>query len=105
MRASPKPLDMALIRRLAADHDVLITIEEGSVGRLRLVRPAGPDERRRVRRRAAQVPLDGPFPTSSSSTTSPKSSTSRPVLDAKGIVAKVLETMGQGANDPRPRAA
>jgi 1-deoxy-D-xylulose-5-phosphate synthase len=27
-----KPLDMALIRKLAATHDVLITIEEGAIG-------------------------------------------------------------------------
>jgi 1-deoxy-D-xylulose-5-phosphate synthase len=27
-----KPLDMALIRRLAATHEVLVTIEEGAIG-------------------------------------------------------------------------
>ncbi len=32
MPASPKPLDTDLVRRLAREHEVLITIEEGSVG-------------------------------------------------------------------------
>ena len=35
-----KPLDTALVERLAREHEVLITIEEGSVGRLRQLRAA-----------------------------------------------------------------
>src|SRR5215467_3540385 len=27
-----KPLDMALVRRLAQEHEVLVTVEEGSIG-------------------------------------------------------------------------
>ncbi len=32
MRASCKPLDEELVRRLAREHEVLITIEEGAIG-------------------------------------------------------------------------
>ena len=32
MRASLKPLDTELVRRLAAEHEVFITVEEGAIG-------------------------------------------------------------------------
>ena len=45
-----KPLDRDLIRRLAANHEVLITVEEGSIGGWRPC-PAFARRRRTARRR------------------------------------------------------
>ena len=47
-----KPLDRELVLRLAATHEVLLTVEEGAVGRLRLARAEPARRSRRARQRA-----------------------------------------------------
>jgi deoxyxylulose-5-phosphate synthase len=44
-----KPLDTELVRQLAAEHEVLITAEEGSIGGFRLARRALPQSHRHPR--------------------------------------------------------
>jgi 1-deoxy-D-xylulose-5-phosphate synthase len=87
-----KPLDAALIRRLAHEHEVLITIEEGAIGGfgshvLQLLAETGLlDEGVKVRSMfLPDVFLDQD---------TPAAMYARAGLDAKGIVAKVFETLG-----------
>ena len=88
-----KPIDRDLVRRLAATHDVLITIEEGSVGGFAaqvtaLLAEDGAFDRG-LRFRTMVLPdvyLDHD---------KPERLYARAGLDAKGIVAKALEALGQ----------
>jgi 1-deoxy-D-xylulose-5-phosphate synthase len=88
-----KPLDHDLIRRLAQNHEVLITIEEGSVGGfgshvMQFVSDHGLLDGG-LRMRTMVLPdvfLDHD---------SPNAMYARAGLDAKGIVAKVFETLGK----------
>ena len=91
-----KPLDVDLISRLARNHEVLITVEEGSVGGFgsfvtqALLEKGLLDGRRPLKLRSMVLPdvfLDHD---------KPEKLYTEAHLDAKGIVAKVLE-------DARPR--
>jgi len=93
-----KPLDMELIRKLAKNHEVLITVEEGSVGGFgSFVMQALADEGL----------LDGGLkirsmvlPDVFQDHDKPDIMYAKAGLDAKGIVAKVLSTLGQEATQP-----
>ena len=90
-----KPLDRALVRRLAAEHEVLITIEEGSSGGFgaivlqALAEEGALDGRRRPKVRTMTLPdlhLDHD---------KPEKMYARAGLDARAIVAKSLQTLGR----------
>jgi 1-deoxy-D-xylulose-5-phosphate synthase len=88
-----KPLDTDLLLRLAREHEVLITIEEGSIGGfgshvMQLLADNGMLDGG-LRMRSMILPdvfLDHD---------SPAAMYGRAGLDAKGIVAKVFETLGK----------
>jgi 1-deoxy-D-xylulose-5-phosphate synthase len=93
-----KPLDLDLIRRLAQNHEILITLEEGSVGGFgSFVAQALLDDGlldgrapRGLKFRSMVLPdlfIDHD---------KPEKLYAAAGLDAKGIIAKVLETMGRG---------
>jgi 1-deoxy-D-xylulose-5-phosphate synthase len=90
-----KPLDLDLVRRLAANHEVLITIEEGATGGFgafvlqAIVEDGTLDGRVGLKVRNMVLPdayLDQD---------KPDRLYSRAGLDAKAIVAKVLEALGR----------
>ena len=90
-----KPLDVDLVRRLARDHEVLITVEEGSVGGFGAFV---------LHRLAEDGLLDGglkvrtmTLPDVFQDHDSPAKMYARAGLDAKGIVAKVFEALGKDA--------
>jgi 1-deoxy-D-xylulose-5-phosphate synthase len=96
-----KPLDEDLILRLARDHEVLITIEEGSIGGfgsyvLQLLADKGALDRGSLKVRSMVLPdvyLDQD---------KPERMYARAGLDAAGIVTKVFEALGQeGARQVR----
>jgi 1-deoxy-D-xylulose-5-phosphate synthase len=90
-----KPLDTALVLRLAREHEVMITIEEGSVGGfgayvMQTLSDAGVFDRG-LKFRAMVLPdafIDHD---------SPNAMYAKAGLDAKGIVAKVFEALGKNA--------
>jgi 1-deoxy-D-xylulose-5-phosphate synthase len=90
-----KPLDTDLVLRLAREHEVMITIEEGSIGGfgsyvLQTLADTGTLDRG-VKFRAMVLPdifIDQD---------SPNAMYARAGLDAKGIVAKVFEALGKDA--------
>jgi 1-deoxy-D-xylulose-5-phosphate synthase len=90
-----KPLDTDLVFRLAREHEVLITIEEGAVGGfgsyvLQALAEAGMLDRG-IKFRAMVLPdifIDQD---------SPNAMYAKAGLDAKGIVAKVFEALGKDA--------
>ena len=91
-----KPLDHDLIRRLAANHEVLVTVEEGSMGGfgaevLRLLSDDGAMDGRRALKVRTMV-----LPDTFQDHDKPERMYARAGLDAKGIVAKVLEALGRG---------
>jgi 1-deoxy-D-xylulose-5-phosphate synthase len=89
-----KPLDEDLILRLARDHEVLITIEEGSVGGfgsyvLQCLADKGALDRGTLKVRSMVLPdvyLDQD---------KPERMYAKAGLDAAGIVTKVFEALGQ----------
>jgi 1-deoxy-D-xylulose-5-phosphate synthase len=88
-----KPLDADLIRRLARQHELLLTIEEGSIGGfgahvLQLLADDGALERPGFKARSLVLPdqfLDHDTPTAMYA---------KAGLDANGIVAKVFDVFG-----------
>src|ERR1700742_5108722 len=88
-----KPLDVDLVLKLARDHEVLLTVEEGSIGGfgshvMQTLAEHGMLDGG-LRMRAMVLPdvfLDHD---------SPNAMYARAGLDAKGIVAKVFETLGK----------
>ncbi|MGI3903571.1 MAG: 1-deoxy-D-xylulose-5-phosphate synthase [Janthinobacterium lividum] len=98
-----KPLDRDLVRSLAQNHDVLITIEEGSVGGFgSFVMQFLSDEGL----------LDGGLkfrmmvlPDTFIDHDKPEKMYAEAGLDAKGIVAKVQEVLGMGAVSAEPQPA
>jgi len=90
-----KPLDTDLVRRLAREHEVLITIEEGAIGGfgsyvLQTLADTGTLDRG-IKVRAMVLPdafIDQD---------SPSAMYAKAGLDAKGIVAKVFEALGKNA--------
>jgi len=89
-----KPLDEELILRLARDHEVLITIEEGSIGGfgsfvLQLLSDKGALDRGTLKVRSMILPdtyIDQD---------KPERMYAQAGLDAAGIVTKVFEALGQ----------
>jgi 1-deoxy-D-xylulose-5-phosphate synthase len=88
-----KPLDTELVLRLAKEHEVLITIEEGSIGGFgaqvmqTLAEHGALDRGLRVRSMVLpDIFIDQDSPTAMYATAR---------LDAKGIVAKVFEALGK----------
>jgi 1-deoxy-D-xylulose-5-phosphate synthase len=90
-----KPLDTGLVLRLAREHQVLITIEEGSIGGfasyvMQTLAEAGALDRG-LRFRSMVLPdtfIDQD---------SPSAMYAKATLDAKGIVGKVFEALGKDA--------
>jgi 1-deoxy-D-xylulose-5-phosphate synthase len=88
-----KPLDVEMVLKLARDHEILLTIEEGSIGGfgshvMQTLAEHGMLDGG-LRMRAMVLPdvfLDHD---------SPNAMYARAGLDAKGIVAKVFETLGK----------
>jgi 1-deoxy-D-xylulose-5-phosphate synthase len=88
-----KPLDTDLIRRLARQHELLLTIEEGAIGGfgahvLQLLADEGALERPGFKARSLVLPdqfLDHDTPTAMYA---------KAGLDANGIVAKVFDVFG-----------
>ncbi len=95
-----KPLDKDLLRKLAASHEVLITIEEGSSGGfgalvLQTLSDDGALDAGGLKVRTLVLPdtfIDQD---------KPERMYAKAGLDAKGIVAKVLETLGRGEEAAR----
>jgi len=89
-----KPLDEELILRLARDHEVLITVEEGSIGGfgsyvLQLLADKGALDRGTLKVRSLVLPdlyMDQD---------KPERMYAKAGLDAAGIVTKVFEALGQ----------
>jgi 1-deoxy-D-xylulose-5-phosphate synthase len=98
-----KPLDEDLVLRLAREHEVLITIEEGSVGGfgsyvLQLLSERGLLDRGGLKVRSMVLPdryLDQDRPERMYAAAG---------LDAQGIVAKVFETLGRNVGAVKARA-
>jgi 1-deoxy-D-xylulose-5-phosphate synthase len=93
-----KPLDLALIRKLAAQHEVLVTIEEGSVGGFgSFVLAALANEGLLDRGlRTRQMVLSDMFMDHDN----PERMYAKAGLDAKGIIATVMEAIGlKGTGD------
>ncbi len=102
-----KPLDRDLVRQLAANHEVLVTVEEGCVGGFgsfvmqTLAEDGAFDGRgaRALKFRSMVLPdvfLDHD---------KPEKLYAMAGLDAKGIVAKVLETLGRAKDVPQSKIA
>ncbi len=88
-----KPLDLDLVARLAREHEVLITIEEGSIGGFgsqvlqALAEQGALDSGLKIRTMV--------LPDLFLEQDSPAAMYARAGLDAKGIVAKVFEALGR----------
>jgi 1-deoxy-D-xylulose-5-phosphate synthase len=88
-----KPLDVTLIRRLAREHELLLTIEEGAIGGfgshvLQLLAEEGALERPGFKARSLVLPdyfIDHD---------TPHAMYAKAALDANGIVAKVFDVFG-----------
>jgi 1-deoxy-D-xylulose-5-phosphate synthase len=98
-----KPLDRELILRLAAQHEVLITVEEGAIGGfgahvLTLLSSEGAlDNGLKVRTMT--------LPDAFQEQDKPERMYAAAGLDAKGIVAKALAALGAVADEPSSRIA
>ncbi|MGO9428536.1 1-deoxy-D-xylulose-5-phosphate synthase [Rhodoblastus sp.] len=94
-----KPLDVDLLRRLASSHEVLITIEEGSIGGFgsfvmqQLAEDGFLDKGLRVRSMV--------LPDIFLNQDKPELLYARAGLDAKGIVAKVFQALGRPATEAK----
>ena len=95
-----KPLDLTLLRKLAREHEALITIEEGSIGGFgshvlhALAEQGLLDRRLKVRSMV--------LPEVFQNQDSPAVMYATAGLDAAGIVAKVFETLGAPVAPRRP---
>jgi 1-deoxy-D-xylulose-5-phosphate synthase len=98
-----KPLDRELILRLATEHEVLITVEEGAIGGfgahvLTLLSSEGAlDNGLKVRTMT--------LPDAFQEQDKPERMYAAAGLDAKGIVAKALSALGAVADEPSSRIA
>jgi 1-deoxy-D-xylulose-5-phosphate synthase len=92
-----KPLDLDLLFQLAVNHEILITIEEGSIGGFgAFVTQAILEEGLLDGRRTHGLKLRSMvLPDVFMDHDKPEKMYERAGLDAKGIVAKVLETLGR----------
>jgi len=97
-----KPLDTALIDRLAREHEVLVTVEEGSVGGFgsfvmhHLADTGALDTGLRVRSLV--------LPDTWLDHDKPERMYAKAGLDARGIVAKVLSALGKADSVPAGRS-
>jgi 1-deoxy-D-xylulose-5-phosphate synthase len=95
-----KPLDVDLVLKLAREHEILITIEEGSIGGFgsyvlqTLAEHGRLDDGLKVR----SMVLPDVFQAHDTS----EAMYAKAGLDAEGIVAKVLDVLGGGANRNPP---
>lgn len=99
-----KPLDLALIRKLAAEHEVLVTIEEGSVGGFgsfvqKVLSDDGAFDHGRLKFRTMVLPDEF------IEHDKPEKLYANAGLDAKGIVKTVLDTLGHSALQERSLSA
>ena len=99
-----KPLDGILVAKLAAEHEVLITIEEGSIGGFgsfvqQFLSEDGAFDRGTLRFRSMVLP------DTFIEHDKPEKLYAAAGLDAKGIVAKVLDTLGRGESVARSLSA
>jgi 1-deoxy-D-xylulose-5-phosphate synthase len=98
-----KPLDVDLVLKLAREHEILITIEEGSIGGFgsyvlqALAEHGRLDDGLKVR----SMVLPDVFLAHDTT----EAMYAKAGLDAEGIVAKVLDVLGGGANEVRPAEA
>jgi 1-deoxy-D-xylulose-5-phosphate synthase len=98
-----KPLDIDLVLRLARDHEVLITIEEGAIGGFgsfvlqALAEHTALDRGLRVRSMV--------LPDFYIDQDTPAAMYAKAGLDAKGIVAKVFEALGKDVRSETVRMA
>jgi 1-deoxy-D-xylulose-5-phosphate synthase len=98
-----KPLDADLVLRLAREHEVLITIEEGSIGGFgsyvmqTLADHGALDRGLKIRGMV--------LPDTFIDQDSPAAMYAKAGLDAKGIVAKVFEALGKDLALTRPKLA
>ncbi|TXJ09450.1 MAG: 1-deoxy-D-xylulose-5-phosphate synthase [Afipia sp.] len=89
-----KPIDTDLVLRLARDHDVLVTVEEGSIGGFgaqvlhTLAENGALDKGLKVRSMV--------LPDTFIDQDSPAAMYAKAGLDAKGIVTRVFEALGRG---------
>jgi 1-deoxy-D-xylulose-5-phosphate synthase len=98
-----KPLDVELVARLAREHEVLITIEEGSVGGfgshvLHFLSNAGLLDGSHLKVRAMTLPDDY------LDHDSPDRQYAKAALNAQAIVTKVFETLGREVDTLKARA-
>jgi 1-deoxy-D-xylulose-5-phosphate synthase len=98
-----KPLDTDLVLRLAREHEVLITVEEGSIGGFgsfvmqTLAEHGALDRGLKVRSMV--------LPDIFIDQDTPAAMYAKAGLDAKGITAKVFETLGKELSVARPKLA
>ncbi len=99
-----KPIDRALVQKLAAEHDVLITVEEGSIGGfgsqvMQILSDEGLLDSGALKFRAMILPDEY------MEHDKPERMYAKAGLDAKGIVARVMETLGRQDELPKPMRA
>jgi 1-deoxy-D-xylulose-5-phosphate synthase len=99
-----KPVDRALVQKLAAEHDVLITVEEGSIGGfgsqvMQVLSDDGLLDSGALKFRAMILPDEY------MEHDKPERMYAKAGLDAKGIVARVMETLGRQDELPKPMRA
>ncbi len=91
-----KPLDTDLVLRLARDHEVLVTIEEGSIGGFGTYVMQTLAEHGMLDRGGLKVRMMV-LPDTFIDQDSPNAMYAKAGLDSKGIVAKVFEALGRDA--------
>ena len=91
-----KPLDTGLVLRLAREHEVLVTIEEGSIGGFGTYVMQTLAEEGALDRGGLKVRMMV-LPDSFVDQDSPNAMYAKAGLDAKGIVTKVFEALGRDA--------
>jgi 1-deoxy-D-xylulose-5-phosphate synthase len=89
-----KPLDTDLVLRLARDHEVLVTVEEGSIGGFGTYVFQTLSEHAMLDRGGLKVRMMV-LPDTFIDQDSPNAMYAKAGLDSKGIVAKVFEALGR----------
>ena len=89
-----KPLDTDLVLRLARDHEVLVTVEEGSIGGFGTYVMQALAEHGMLDRGGLKVRMMV-LPDTFIDQDSPNAMYAKAGLDSKGIVAKVFEALGR----------
>ena len=98
-----KPLDTDLVLRLAREHEVLVTIEEGSIGGFGTYVMQALAEEGALDRGGLKVRMMV-LPDTFIDQDSPNAMYAKAGLDVKGIVAKVFEALGREKISPIKRA-